>query len=160
MSRMNTPVPPRPLRPIDHAFLNYDKHGRNTSTEFGLLLRFTAPVNLPEAGFVGARAMDEEIMNERLPCDRPLWQLTILRGYARGEQCALFKVHHLTCPRVGSRHWPWWPREHQATCVGVSRSPDAPSKPALSPATDPRQRRHRQRWWHLGTLSPATQPVS
>lgn len=146
MSRMNTPVPPRPLQPIDHAFLNYDRHGRNTSTEFGLLLRFTAPVNHPdaalrkfittrlatvpelslaldhpsrrwrrltwrrvepdldqhirertlppEAGFAGARAMAEEIMNERLPRDRPLWQLTILRGYGRGEQCALFKVHH------------------------------------------------------------------
>ncbi|MFY9809642.1 MAG: wax ester/triacylglycerol synthase domain-containing protein [Pseudonocardiaceae bacterium] len=143
---MNTPVLPRPVQPIDHAYLNYDRRGRNTSIEFGLLLRFTAAGNhpvtdmrkfiatrlatvpelslaldrpsrrwrrltwrrvepdldqhvrectlSPEVGFSGARAMAEEMMSERLPRDRPLWQWTWLRGYAGGEQCALLRVHH------------------------------------------------------------------
>ncbi|MFT7835751.1 wax ester/triacylglycerol synthase family O-acyltransferase [Saccharothrix sp. BKS2] len=48
----------------------------------------------------GMRAAVEEVMAGRLPLDRPLWQLVVLRDAAGGE-AALFRVHHALADGVG-----------------------------------------------------------
>ncbi|MDR6594496.1 wax ester/triacylglycerol synthase domain-containing protein [Saccharothrix longispora] len=48
----------------------------------------------------GLRAAVEEVLADRLPLDRPLWQLVVLRDAAEGE-AVLFRVHHALADGVG-----------------------------------------------------------